>query len=62
MTGILGEYIGRIYEQVKLRPIYVVAELVNFADQAANDSPEVGSSAGSASAPDSPRANLRVQT
>ena len=28
MTGVLGEYIGRIYEQVKLRPLYVVAERV----------------------------------
>ena len=26
MTGVLGEYIGRIYEQVKLRPLYVVGE------------------------------------
>jgi len=61
MTGILGEYIGRIYEQVKLRPIYVVAELVNFAEEAANDLPEVGRSPGSASAPGSPRTNLRAQ-
>jgi len=29
MTGILGEYIGRIYEEVKRRPLYVVAEEVN---------------------------------
>src|SRR3954468_19694470 len=61
MTGILGEYIGRIYEQVKLRPIYVVAELVNFADQAANDSPQAETSPGSPSALGTPRANLRAQ-
>jgi hypothetical protein len=30
MTGILGEYIGRIYEQVKLRPLYVIGECVNL--------------------------------
>jgi glycosyltransferase involved in cell wall biosynthesis len=30
MTGILGEYVGRIYEEVKRRPLYVTAELLNF--------------------------------
>jgi polyisoprenyl-phosphate glycosyltransferase len=29
MTGILGEYIGRIYEEVKGRPLYIVADEVN---------------------------------
>ena len=28
--GILGEYIGRIYEEVKQRPLYVVRERVGF--------------------------------
>ena len=28
VTGVLGEYIGRIYEQVKGRPLYIVAEHV----------------------------------
>src|SRR5688500_2670272 len=28
--GILGEYIGRIYEEIKQRPLYVVAERVGF--------------------------------
>ena len=31
MTGILGEYVGRIYEEVKRRPLYVVGERVNVA-------------------------------
>jgi dolichol-phosphate mannosyltransferase len=31
MTGILGEYVGRIYEEIKRRPLYVVAEEVNLA-------------------------------
>lgn len=30
MTGILGEYVGRIYEEVKRRPLYVVAEELNM--------------------------------
>ena len=27
--GILGEYIGRIYEEVKRRPLYLVRDAVN---------------------------------
>jgi hypothetical protein len=30
MTGILGEYVGRIYEEVKRRPLYVLEEEVNM--------------------------------
>lgn len=30
MIGILGEYVGRIYEQVKGRPLYVVGDRVNL--------------------------------
>ncbi len=32
--GIVGEYIARIYEEVKARPLYLVAERVGFADGA----------------------------
>ncbi|MBW7860863.1 MAG: glycosyltransferase family 2 protein [Rhodocyclaceae bacterium] len=35
--GVLGEYVGRIYSEVKRRPLYVVAEQVGF------DDPEEGS-------------------
>lgn len=31
--GILGEYIGRIYEEIKQRPLYVVAERVGFGEE-----------------------------
>jgi glycosyltransferase involved in cell wall biosynthesis len=30
--GILGEYIGRIYEEIKQRPLYIVQEMVGFSD------------------------------
>jgi dolichol-phosphate mannosyltransferase len=30
--GILGEYIGRIYEEVKNRPLYTLAEVAGFAE------------------------------
>lgn len=32
-VGILGEYIGRIYNEVKHRPLYIVEEYLGFADQ-----------------------------
>ena len=32
ILGILGEYIGRIFVEVKSRPIYIVEKKVNFTD------------------------------
>ena len=37
MTGILGEYVGRIYEEVKRRPLYVVDSEVNLTGSDRND-------------------------
>lgn len=37
-VGIIGEYLGRIYEEVKRRPLYVVRDRVNFT----GDAPLVG--------------------
>jgi dolichol-phosphate mannosyltransferase len=33
MIGVLGEYIGRIYEEVKRRPLYIVQDVVNVETQ-----------------------------
>ncbi|GFO60054.1 putative glycosyltransferase YkcC [Geomonas silvestris] len=35
MLGIIGEYIGRIYDEAKGRPLYVVREALNFSRQGA---------------------------
>jgi len=32
MLGIIGEYIGRIYDEAKARPLYIVGETVGFDD------------------------------
>lgn len=34
LLGVLGEYIGRTYEEAKGRPLYLVADAVNFSDDA----------------------------
>lgn len=39
MTGILGEYVGRIYEQVKRRPLYVVEQTLNLPGNHTEKSP-----------------------
>jgi polyisoprenyl-phosphate glycosyltransferase len=60
MIGILGEYIGRIYEQVKKRPLYVVAERLNFAGEGATDDVPMDLKFPRAvSLPDASRADLR---
>jgi polyisoprenyl-phosphate glycosyltransferase len=46
MTGILGEYVGRIYEEVKRRPLYVIGEEVNLGRARASEAlpPPAGTS------------------
>lgn len=38
MTGVLGEYVGRIYEEIKRRPLYITQEEINLGT-AANERP-----------------------
>jgi dolichol-phosphate mannosyltransferase len=39
MTGILGEYVGRIYDEVKRRPLYVLGEEINVAAPGSKPAP-----------------------
>lgn len=40
LLGVLGEYIGRIYEETKRRPLYVVADRLNLGDGTAGSAGE----------------------
>jgi polyisoprenyl-phosphate glycosyltransferase len=43
ILGIIGEYIGRIYDESKARPLYLVNELVGFEREASGDTaPKTG--------------------
>lgn len=37
MLGIIGEYIGRIYDEAKNRPLYVIKDKINFENEKDND-------------------------
>ena len=37
--GIVGEYIGKIYSEVKNRPRYIIQEMINFNDENVPGSP-----------------------
>ena len=38
--GVMGEYLGRMYEEVKARPLFLVAEEVGFEQTMPDGSPE----------------------
>ncbi len=38
--GILGEYLGRTYAETKRRPLYVIAESVNFGERQVHTVPD----------------------
>ena len=38
--GMLGQYVGRIYEQTNERPMYVIGEQVNFEPSGGNAGPD----------------------
>ena len=37
VLGIIGEYIGRIYDEAKGRPLYVVQDMVNFPEDTGSE-------------------------
>jgi dolichol-phosphate mannosyltransferase len=37
--GIIGEYLGRIYDEVKRRPLYIVAEALGFDEESPRHPP-----------------------
>lgn len=37
--GLIGEYIGRIYDEVKRRPLYIIDQKVNFGEEPPHDAP-----------------------
>jgi glycosyltransferase involved in cell wall biosynthesis len=37
LIGILGEYVGRVYEEVRARPLTIIESTLNFIDESAGD-------------------------
>jgi hypothetical protein len=33
ILGVIGEYLGRVYDEVRQRPLYLISERVGFGEQ-----------------------------